>query len=88
MNRDYKNSFWRGLNKTTDSLIKKRVEQAILSVQNAQSPKDIPNLKKMKGYKIHYRIKVGSYRIGIAIVGDTVTFIAFGPRKDIYTFFP
>jgi len=88
MNRHYQNSFWRDVNKITDPALKERVEQAMLSVMNAQSPKDIPNLKKMKGYKIHYRIKVGSYRIGIAIVGNTVTFMAFGHRKDIYKFFP
>ena len=88
MNRHYQNSFWRDVNKIADPALKERVEQALLSVQDAQSPKNIPNLKKMKGYKIHYRIKVGSYRIGITIVGDMVTFEAFGHRNDIYKSFP
>jgi len=80
--------FFKDIKKVTNLSLMERIERAILSVQNAQSPKNIPNLKKMKGYKFHYRIKVGSYRIGIKIVGDTVTFIAFGLRKDIYKYFP
>ena len=88
MNINKKPTFFKNIKKISNSFLNGRIEQAVLSVQNAQSPKDIPNLKKMKGYKIHYRIKIGRYRIGIEIVGDTVTFTAFGPRNNFYNFFP
>jgi len=88
MNIDKKPSFFKDVKNIINPTLKERVEQAILSVQDARSPKNIPNLRKMKGYKIHYRVKVGSYRIGITIVGDMVTFEAFGHRKDIYKSFP
>jgi len=84
----YKPLFERTIKKITDKLLKGEIKQVICSVEKAHDIRDIPELKKMQGYKIHYRIKVGSYRIGITIVGDTVTFIAFGHRKDIYKFFP
>ena len=88
MNISKKPSFFRDLKKITNHALKEEVEQAILSVMKAQSPKDIPKLKKMKGYKIHYRIKVGGYRMGVTIIGAMVTFEAFAPRKDFYKSFP
>ena len=88
MNRDYKNSFWRDVKKIIDPSIKEQVEEAILSVQEAKTPRDIPELKKLKGYKNFYRIKVGVYRIGVTIENNLVTFFVFMPRKDIYKFFP
>ena len=88
MNVSYKSSFFRSIKKITDSRLKAEIEQAIASVKNAPEKGKIPNLKKMEGYKVHYRIKVGAYRIGITIEKNLVTFIRFGPRKDFYKFFP
>lgn len=42
----------------------------------------------MQGYKEYYRIALGSYRVGIRIVNNAVTFIRFLHRKDIYRYFP
>ena len=88
MNRHYQNSFWRDVKKIIDPTLKEQVEHTLLSVKKAQSLKDIPRLKKMKGYKTHYRIKVGVYRIGVTIENNLVTFVAFGHRNNIYNFFP
>lgn len=90
MNIDIRKSFFRDLKKITDQTVKSEIEQTILVVKNAQSVKDIPELKKLKGIKkgIFYRIKVGDYRIGIAIEGNLVAFIRCMLRKDIYRFFP
>ena len=90
MNIDIKNSFWRDLKKIIDPTLKEQVELVILAVDKAQTIKDIPELKKLKGYKngIYYRIAVGNYRIGVNIENDLVTFVVFKPRKDIYKFFP
>ena len=84
MNINKKPSFFKGIKKITDPALKERVEQAILSVEKSRDIRDIPELKKMQGYKIHYRIRVGDYRIGVKIENDFVTFEAFGHRKDIY----
>jgi len=88
MNINKKPSFFKDIKKITDPTLKERVEQAILSVENTQSLKDIPDMKKLRGYKIYYRIKVGAYRIGVSIESETVTFFVFMHRKDIYKFFP
>jgi mRNA-degrading endonuclease RelE of RelBE toxin-antitoxin system len=85
MNIDYKPSFRRSIEKVVDKRLKTMVAVAIASVKIAQSPKDIPKLKKMKGNKAAYRIKVsGKYRICVNIEGGLVTFVDFGHRKNIY----
>ena len=88
MNTDIRNSFFRDIKKIIDPALKEQVEQVILSVKGARTTSDIPELKKLKGYKNFYRIKVGVYRIGVIIENNLVTFFAFMHRKDIYKFFP
>ena len=48
----------------------------------------IVNLKKLKGFKTAYRIRIGDYRIGVFIDGDIVEFARVVHRKDIYRLFP
>jgi len=90
MNTDAKGSFLHSIKKITDPVIKMAVDDAITSVEDAKSIKEIPNLKKLKGNKkgIFYRIKTGYYRIGVTIENDTVIFVICLPRKDIYKVFP
>ena len=88
MNTDFKPRFLRAIKKITDDVLKEEVEKIICSVEKVETTKDIPELKKLKGYKIYYRIKVENYRIGVSIENDLVTFVAFMHRKDIYKFFP
>ena len=88
MKLNIEKSIYRDLNKISNPKLNAQVDRAILAVKAAVTLKDIPRLKKLKGYRIHYRIRVGDYRIGIAIEGDTVTFLRCLPRKDFYRVFP
>ncbi len=78
--------------KQYDSVRDKKLAMAILlaidNVSKAKNTSDILNLKKLKGFKNAYRIRIGEYRIGIFIVNNTVIFSAFDHRKDIYRHFP
>ncbi len=49
---------------------------------------DIPNCKKMQGFKNAYRIKFGEYRIGFFRNNDGIELVRILPRKDIYRYFP
>ena len=49
---------------------------------------DVRNIKKIKGFKNLYRIRLGEYRIGIEYRNSKVVFIRFLLRKDIYKYFP
>jgi len=88
MKTDPKKSFLHDLKKVANSAIRAGIDRAVSAVIDASDIHDIPKLKKLKGYRIHYRIRVGNYRIGITIDGDLVTFIRCLPRKDFYKFFP
>jgi len=90
MNAVPEKGFLKDVRKISDPKKKAEIEQAILTVKKAASPKDIPGLKKVTGEKppIFYRIRVGDYRIGVTIECDLVTFVRCLPRKDIYKYFP
>ena len=42
------------------------------------------DMKKLKGSKNEYRLRVGEYRVLFELVGNRVVVYALGPRKDIY----
>jgi mRNA interferase RelE/StbE len=48
----------------------------------------VAGLKKLKGGGNYYRVRVGEYRVGLVIEGDSVTFMRFLDRKEIYRYFP
>lgn len=62
--------------------------KSIKNVENSTSRSQIKGLKKLKGYKNAFRIKIGDYRIGIFIERNTVEFARVIHRKDIYKIFP
>ena len=65
--------------------IKKFTFEDILSYQNLS---DISNLKKLKGEDNFYRIRVGDYRIGFFLRGNTITFCRVLHRREFYRYFP
>jgi mRNA interferase RelE/StbE len=78
--------------KDIDKLADKKVNELVLSIINevldAENQQEISNIKKLKGYKNAYRIRIGRYRIGVYIENDLVEFARILSRKDIYKFFP
>jgi mRNA interferase RelE/StbE len=66
----------------------KQIFNLVEDVKKAASIEAINNIKKLKGYKSHYRIRIGDYRAGLHINDNTVEFIRFLHRKDIYKRFP
>ena len=42
------------------------------------------DVKKLKGFKDRYRLRVGKYRVLFQLDKDVVTVYDFGDRKDIY----
>ena len=42
------------------------------------------DIKKLKGSKNQYRLRVGNYRVLFELEADTVTVYDLGHRKDIY----
>ena len=80
--------FEKDIRKLKDKKIAANIEEIILAVKIASGIADIHSLKKLKGFQNAYRIKIGDYRIGLFISGNTAEFACFMNRKDIYKFFP
>lgn len=47
------------------------------TVKRASAPHEIAGLTKLRGYETFYRIRLGDYRVGVEIVGDTVILVRF-----------
>jgi len=84
----FKDSFTKDLRGVKDKGLLKRAKELIESFEKANSLSEINNLKKLKGGGNYYRLRVGDYRIGIALTDDTAIFVRFLNRKDIYKHFP
>ena len=80
--------FARDLRRVTDKRISDQVRSAIEAVESAPDLRAISGLKKLQGTGPYFRIRVGEYRIGLRVDGDTLTFMRVLPRKDIYRHFP
>ena len=88
MKTQFKSSFLKAIKKIDDNQLKTVIENTILNVESADNIKQIINLKKLKGHNKFYRIRIGNYRIGIKIEEETVFFVDFDHRKNIYRIFP
>ncbi len=84
----FKKSFLKEVKKIRNKHLKDLIEECILQVEGAANLSAIKNLKKLTGYDIYYRVRVGDYRVGLKIENDLVFFVTIEHRKDIYRKFP
>jgi len=80
--------FDKQFDKTTDCSLKNEITKIVNKTISASRISDIPNIRKLKGYKTAYRVRIGDYRIGLLIENGIVVFVVIGHRKDIYKIFP
>lgn len=88
MNVGFRDSFAKDLKGVKDKSLLKRVREIIEAAERADTLDDLSNLKKLKGGGNYFRLRIGDYRLGVALENDTVIFVRFLNRKDIYKFFP
>ncbi|MFN9500380.1 MAG: type II toxin-antitoxin system RelE family toxin [Chryseotalea sp.] len=82
-------SFLKSIKKIKNTEVEQSIATVIQEVEQAHSIRDILSVKKLQGYKSYYRIRVGSYRIGIKLIDKTtVEFIVAASRDEIYRIFP
>ncbi|MGE5393679.1 MAG: type II toxin-antitoxin system RelE family toxin [Candidatus Saccharibacteria bacterium] len=88
MKTEFLKQFYKDLNKITLQSTLSDILSSVKNVEAATTLSNIKNLKKLKGYKNAFRIKIGDYRIGVFIENDIVEFARIVHRKDIYRVFP
>jgi len=84
----FRSSFARDLRKLRDEEMRRRVQQLILLVENASSLDDVPGAKRLQHQGVYFCVRLGDYRVGIVLDDNTVTFVRFLYRRDIYRYFP
>lgn len=65
-----------------------RLADIIEELQKVSKPSEINNIKKLRGFKSAYRIKIGDYRIGFILEDNLIKLSTIMNRKEIYRYFP
>ena len=84
----FRNSFGRDLRRIRNRSIGERVKEATEQVKEASDLTEISDVRKLRGGRNHYRIRIGDYRIGFQFNEGTVIFVRCLPRRDFYQYFP
>ena len=84
----FRASFLRDLQNVTDKPLLERVKKTIEEAARAANLAELRNLKKLRGTRNYYRIRLGDYRLGLLLESDTLAFVRFLHRKDVYRYFP
>jgi mRNA interferase RelE/StbE len=84
----FRTSFLRDLKKVKDRRLLDRVQRTIQEVESTVDLSKVNNLKKLTGIGNFFRIRIGDYRLGLALEKDVIEFVRCLPRKDLYRFFP
>ncbi|HZQ07030.1 MAG TPA: type II toxin-antitoxin system mRNA interferase toxin, RelE/StbE family [Anaerolineae bacterium] len=88
MKTEFKASFTQDLRRIKNKELLQRLKVVIETIEQSSNLDTIPNLKKLKGWSMYYRVRIGDYRMGLVVDADVVTFVRFLHRKDIYRYFP
>ncbi len=57
-------------------------------METVDSLGNLTNVKKLKAEGDYYRIRIGDYRIGLALEDSAIVFVRVLHRKEIYRYFP
>ncbi len=88
MKIDYRKRFLKELSKIPTE-IRSSIESFVFKeLPKANSIFELGRVEQMKGYPSYYKIRFGSYRIGLRIKNDKVILERALHRKDIYRYFP
>ena len=85
----YRKLFLKDLKKLKNQPIYDQIVELVFTVlPEAITLRNIPGVKSMRKHPKRYRIRVGSYRIGIEVKGKIVEVMRVLHRKEFYRYFP
>ncbi len=85
----YSKKFLKELARIDDN-IRLKIEKLVFDEIPGNNPFELGFLEKLQGYDDKYKIRVGSFRIGVTIdkENDTLYFERVVHRREIYRVFP
>jgi len=88
MKTDYRKRFLKDLSKIP-SETRSRIEDFVFEkLPKVNSIFELGIVEQMRGYPTYYKVRFGSYRIGLRMENDKVILERALHRKDIYRHFP
>lgn len=88
MKLQFEKSFLKDIEKLNDKGVATKLKAKLIEFEVQSDLACIPNIKKLKGHKVYYRLKIGDYRLGFSYKEGELNIIRFLHRKDIYKLFP
>ena len=88
MKVEFRKTFEKDLKKCRDKALLRKIKATIEAVETASTLEDIANLKKLQGVDGYFRIRLGSYRIGLFLQDETLRFVRCLHRREFYRYFP
>jgi mRNA interferase RelE/StbE len=88
MNTAYRKRFLKELSKLPTEYRTKIEDFIFDELPAAEKIADLGKLERMKGYPGYYKVRFGSYRVGLKFENDTLILERVLHRKEIYKFFP
>jgi mRNA interferase RelE/StbE len=85
---EFRRTFEKDLKKINDKSLLVKIKSTVNSVEDAASLDDVANLKKLKGNEGYFRIRIGDYRLGLFLEGETILFVCVIHRREFYRYFP
>ena len=88
MNVRFERSFARDLKAVQDRALQQRIKAMIEQIELCTHLHELNQVKSIEGERGYYRIRIGDYRLGLFLEGDTAILVRFLHRKEIYRYFP
>lgn len=88
MEVEFLSRFSKDLDRVNQTSVKLGVKKLILLIERVNNLYEIPNLKKLSGFKSAYRVRIGDYRLGFFYENNKIFFARIAHRKEIYKLFP
>ncbi|MCP4605074.1 MAG: type II toxin-antitoxin system RelE/ParE family toxin [Proteobacteria bacterium] len=89
MEVQYRKAFLRDLKKLKRQPVYDRIfKLAFTTLLEADRLRDVAGVKAMRGYPNRYRIRVGDYRVGIKVQGNSIEIMRVLHRREFYRYFP
>lgn len=88
MRARYRRSFERDVRKVRDRTVLARLAATLRTIEQAESLAELSGVRPLSGAPGLYRLRIGDYRLGIAVEGEAVEIVRFLHRREIYRYFP
>lgn len=85
----YRKSFLRDLKRLKGQPVYTRVfELTFTTLPSVTNLREVAGVKAMKGFPNRYRIRLGNYQVGLAVVDDHLEVMRVLHRREFYRYFP